>query len=96
MGAAGGILALANIAPDRCLELFRLFQEGRWQEAAELQRWMLPINHAVTTGFGIAGLKAAMDMMGHYGGPVRLPLLDIKEEERQTLKKVLTQGGILS
>jgi len=35
-------------------------------------------------------------MMGHYGGPVRLPLLDIKEEERQTLKKVLTQGGILS
>ncbi|MDD3825404.1 MAG: dihydrodipicolinate synthase family protein [Anaerolineae bacterium] len=96
VGAAGGILALANIAPDRCLELFRLFQEGRWQEAAELQRWMLPINHAVTTGFGIAGLKAAMDMMGHYGGPVRLPLLDIKEEERQTLKKVLTQGGILS
>lgn len=96
VGAVGGILALANIAPDRCLELFRLFQEGRWQEAAELQRWMLPINHAVTAGFGIAGLKAAMDMMGHYGGPVRLPLLDIGDEERQTLKKVLIEGGILS
>ncbi len=96
VGAAGGILALANLAPDRCLELFRLFQDGCWHEAAELQRWMLPLNHAVTAGYGIAGLKAAMDMLGHYGGPVRLPLLDLTEAERQALAKVLAEGGVLS
>jgi 4-hydroxy-2-oxoglutarate aldolase len=95
VGAVGGILALANIAPARCLELYRLFQEGRWQEAAELQRWMLPVNHAVTAGLGIAGLKAAMDMLGHYGGPVRLPLLDLGEEERQALGKLLAEEGVL-
>jgi 4-hydroxy-2-oxoglutarate aldolase len=95
VGAVGGVLALANIAPARCLELYRLFQEGRWQEAAELQRWMLPLNHAVTAGFGIAGLKAALEMLGHYGGPVRLPLLDLVEDERQALTKILAEGGIL-
>jgi 4-hydroxy-2-oxoglutarate aldolase len=95
VGAVAGILALANVAPARCLELYRLFQEGRWQEAAELQRWMLPLNHAVTAGFGIAGLKVALEMLGHYGGPVRLPLLDLTEAERQALAKILTEGGIL-
>jgi 4-hydroxy-2-oxoglutarate aldolase len=95
VGAVGGILALANIAPARCLELFRLFQDGCWQEAAELQRWMLPFNHAVTAGYGIAGLKAAMEMLGHYGGPVRLPLLELGEEERHALHKLLAEGGIV-
>ena len=96
VGAVGGILALANLSPARCLELYGLFHEGRWQEAAELQRWMIPLNHAVTAGFGIAGLKAALEMLGHYGGPVRLPLLDLGEDERQALARILTEGGILS
>jgi 4-hydroxy-2-oxoglutarate aldolase len=95
VGAVGGILALANVAPARCLELYRLFQEGRWQEAAELQRWMLPVNNAVTAGFGIPGPKVALEMLGHYGGPVRLPLLDLSEEERKALGKILADGGIL-
>ena len=56
---------------------------------------MLPVNNAVTAGFGIPGLKVALEMLGHYGGPVRLPLLDLTEEERQALGKILSEGGIL-
>lgn len=96
VGAVGGILALANIAPDRAVELYRLFQEGRWDEAAELQRWMIPVNAAVTAVYGIAGLKAALDMLGYYGGPVRSPLLDLTESERQAVREVLVKGGILA
>jgi 4-hydroxy-2-oxoglutarate aldolase len=95
LGAAGGILALANIAPQLCLDLYRLFQTGQWAEAAALQRKLIPVNAAVTARFGIAGLKAAMDMLGYYGGPVRGPLLDLGEEDRQTLRAVLAQGGVL-
>ncbi len=96
VGAAGGILALANIAPEQALELYRLFTMGAWDQAAELQRWMIPVNAAVTSRFGIAGLKAALDMLGYYGGPVRLPLLDLAESERQTLRRILLEGGILT
>lgn len=95
LGAAGGILALSNVAPDKCLEIYRLFQVGRMDEAAELQRRMIPVNAAITARFGIAGLKAALDMLGYYGGPVRLPLLDIAEDERQMLREVLIEGGVL-
>jgi 4-hydroxy-2-oxoglutarate aldolase len=96
VGAVGGILALANVAPAQAIELYRLFQTGRWGEAAELQRRLLPLNAAVTSGYGIAGLKAALDLVGYYGGPVRSPLLDLAEGERQALREVLVEGGILA
>ncbi len=44
--------------------------------------------------FGIVGLKAALDMLGYYGGPVRSPLLDLTESERQALRDVLAEGGL--
>ena len=95
LGAVGGILALANVAPQKCLDLYRLFEAGRMEEAAELQRWMVPVNAAITARFGIAGLKAALDMLGYYGGPVRSPLLPITESERQALREVLVEGGVM-
>jgi 4-hydroxy-2-oxoglutarate aldolase len=73
----------------------RLFEAGQWDQAADLQRRMLPVNSAVTAGFGIAGLKAALDMLGYYGGPVRLPLVDLSQPDREILKGVLAEGGLL-
>jgi 4-hydroxy-2-oxoglutarate aldolase len=96
VGAVGGILALANIAPQMGLELARLFETGARDEAAELQRRMIPVNNAVTARFGIAGLKAALEMLGYYGGPVRSPLLGLTEEERQTLREILQEGEVLT
>jgi 4-hydroxy-2-oxoglutarate aldolase len=96
VGAVGGILALANIAPLQAIDIYRLFDKGWWEEAAALQRRMLPVNAAVTSRFGIAGLKAALDMLGYYGGPVREPLKDIDENKRQALRAVLAEGGILT
>ncbi len=95
VGAVGGILALANIAPQMCLDMYDLFQAGRWDEAAALQRRAIPINAAVTAHFGIPGLKAAMEMLGHYGGSVRSPLMDLTEMEREALREVLVEGGVL-
>jgi 4-hydroxy-2-oxoglutarate aldolase len=94
LGAMGGVLALANVAPQRCVDIYRLFRAGRWGEAAELQRQMIPVNAAVTVRFGIAGLKAALDMLGYYGGPVRSPLLELIESERQVLRAILIEGGL--
>jgi 4-hydroxy-2-oxoglutarate aldolase len=96
VGAVGGVLALANVAPQECIGIYRLFKAGQWDEAAELQRRMVPVNAAVTARFGVAGLKAAMDMLGYYGGPVRSPLLDLTGAERQALHGVLVDGGLVT
>lgn len=95
VGAVGGVVALANIAPAQTIEIYRLFKAGRWDEAAALQRQMIPVNAAVTARFGVPGLKAALDMLGWHGGPVRRPLFDLDAGDRQSLREVLVAGGLL-
>ncbi|MGI6552477.1 MAG: 4-hydroxy-tetrahydrodipicolinate synthase [Bacillota bacterium] len=93
VGARGGILAAANIIPDDCVRIMTNFLAGNWSEALQLQQKILPLNKALTTGFGISGLKAAMDLLGYYGGLPRQPLLPLNEEEKQQLKKLLVDYG---
>jgi 4-hydroxy-2-oxoglutarate aldolase len=95
VGAVGGILALANIAPQKAIDLYHLFQAGHIGEAAELQRRMLPVNAAVTATMGIPGLKTALDLLGYYGGPVRPPMLDLTASQREALRAILIEGGVL-
>jgi 4-hydroxy-2-oxoglutarate aldolase len=96
VGAVGGILALANISPVNCLGIYHLYRAGRIEEAADLQRRMVPVNAAITARWGIPGLKVAMEMLGYYGGPVRSPLLGLTEEARLALRDILIAGGLLS
>jgi len=95
LGAVGGVVALANIAPQQAVEIYRLFQAGNWDTAAALQRQMIPVNTAVTARYGVPGLKAALDMLGWYGGPVRAPLLDLDDALRRALRNTLAAGGLL-
>ena len=95
LGARGGILALANCAPEACLALYSLFHEGKIHEAREQQLKLLPAIEAVTRRFGIGGLKVAMDMVGYEGGWPRAPLLPPTDEERQQIQEALEASALL-
>jgi 4-hydroxy-2-oxoglutarate aldolase len=94
LGARGGILAFANCAPDACLTLYSLFREGKLDEAREQHLKLLPAMQAVTTRFGIGGLKAAMDMVGYTGGWPRPPLLPPTADERLAIRQALEDSGL--
>jgi len=95
LGAVGGIMALANIAPEQCYRIYRYAQEGRHEEARQLQLKVIPVNTAVTARFGVPGLKLALDWLGYYGGPVRSPLGPLDKAQQATLRATLVEGGIL-
>jgi 4-hydroxy-2-oxoglutarate aldolase len=95
VGAVGGVNALANIAPDKCLALRQLFLDGQWEQARDLQVRLIAPNTAITAGWGVPALKAALDMLGWYGGPVRSPLLPLSEPLRETLRDILVEAGIM-
>jgi len=95
IGAVGGVLALANIAPNECVEIYQLFGADEIKKGRALHLRMLPVNAAVTTRFGISGLKAAMDMLGYQGGLPRLPLLPLPEAKLHELQNILKTGGLL-
>lgn len=94
-GAVGGILALANIAPNQCIQIHKLIDEKNYNEALILQQKMIPANKAVTFKYGVAGLKYAMDLLGYFGGEPRIPLLPLNEKDKEQLKHILIQTEIL-
>jgi 4-hydroxy-2-oxoglutarate aldolase len=49
----------------------------------------------VTSVYGVPGLKAALDLLGFYGGPVRSPLQPLPEAEKTRLAEILRRAGLL-
>ena len=96
VGCAGGVCALANVAPEACVKIFDLVKAGDLDAARELQLRMIPVNQAVTAVYGVPGLKAAMDMRGYFGGDPRLPLLPSSEGERSEIEAILKKADLLN
>lgn len=96
VGAAGAMLAIACAAPHICVELYRAYQTGDFRRARELQFRLARAAAPINSTYGIAGLKAAMDIAGYYGGPPRAPLLPLGEEEREQLKRLLMEAQLIS
>ncbi len=96
MGASGGILAVANVAAARCLELYELARAGSWPEAACKQAALLKVGTMVTTRFGVPGLKAALKLLGMDAGEPRLPLLPCSAAEESEIRTTFQAAGLLS
>lgn len=88
-GACGAILAVGCVAAELCLEIFRAAKSGEHERSERLQSALTPLASAVTTRFGIGGLKAALDMIGYAGGQVRAPLRMADDEAHAEIRRCL-------
>lgn len=95
MGAVGGVMALACVAAHLLAELVASFQKGNLEKAREIQIRLIPVNTAVTARFGIPGLKAALELIGMYGGPVRSPLAPLDAQQKKELEEILREARVL-
>jgi 4-hydroxy-2-oxoglutarate aldolase len=91
LGAVGGILAVAAVVPEICLRLLQAVQRGQHDEARQLQKMMAPLARLVTSGFGVPGLKAALDLAGYRGGDPRAPLAPATAEAREQIAAELAR-----
>jgi 4-hydroxy-2-oxoglutarate aldolase len=95
MGAVGGVLSLADAFPEPCCRLYDLGVAGNLEEGRELQLYLMKINQMVSGKYGVAGVKAAMDFAGFYGGPTRAPLASLTADEKKRLREGLVGAGLL-
>lgn len=95
LGAKGGILALSNLAPAETVEIYKLFQAGDYEKAREMQFRLLPVNQKIVGGYGVPGIKCAVDMLGYAGGDPRPPLRPVNQEARDSIRQILKNGGLL-
>ena len=89
LGCDGGILGVACFAAALCAELVAAFQAGDRARAGQLQERLGPLDKEVVGRLGPAGVKAAMDAVGLYGGPVRAPLAPVAPGERERVAKLV-------
>jgi len=96
LGAAGGVLSLANVLPGPCCDLYELFVQGRFDQARELHFRLARLNQAISGVWGVAGVKAAMNAAGFKGGQPRHPLKAVADEDIQRIKDKMVAEGFLS
>jgi 4-hydroxy-2-oxoglutarate aldolase len=91
LGTVGGILAIANVAPQECIEIYEDFKAGKLKDAALKQRKIMKLARAVTAGFGVAGLKACITLAGFHGGYPRSPLQPLPPDGRAVIRKLFEE-----
>jgi len=94
--AIGGVLSIADYLPDQCCEIQELFMAGKTEEAKSLSDRMRSLSKEVSSKHGVAGVKAAMDLLGYNGMEPRNPLKELSENEVKELKTILVREGFIS
>ncbi len=94
-GASGAIAASANIAPELSVGIFESLAYGDTRQALEYQRRLDPVRIAFGIGAFPAVLKAGVELRGMTGGPPRAPVGPLSHSERERLRDVLVESGIL-
>ena len=89
VGAIGGVLSIANYMPQACCDLNQLFFDGKIEEAAKLDQYLRALSSNAAGKSGVAGVKAAMDVLGFFGGDPRLPVPPLNEKQKADLKEAL-------
>jgi len=89
LGCQGGIVGVACFAPALCVQLVREFEQGHRAAAGQLQDRITPLDKEIVGKLGPAGVKAAMDAVGLYGGPVRAPLAPISPADRERVSALV-------
>ena len=86
VGAVGAVLAFANAAPYACITIWEAHRSRDLDSAKDWQGRIARAAQLVTTKYGVPGLKHAMDLMGYYGGPPRLPLTAPTPEAKREIE----------
>lgn len=87
-GCVGGIVAVACFASAMSAELLATFRAGNYGRSGTLQARLAKLDKEIVAR-GPAAIKAAMDAVGLYGGPVRDPLAPLAAPERERIGQLL-------
>jgi 4-hydroxy-tetrahydrodipicolinate synthase len=94
-GGNGCISVTANILPKLCSEFQNLCMEGDFVEAFEIHQKLQPINNALFLETSPAPVKYVMSKMGLINDELRLPLVNIKQETKDLLDKIIMELDIV-
>ena len=94
LGAVGGILAVANLAPGPATAIHAAHAAGDSAEAGRIQEALAPVHAEIVAAMGVPGVKVGLDLLGLRGGAPRPPLRPLPDVERDSVARVLDRAGL--
>lgn len=94
-GAKGSITATANVVPSLVVEIYEAFIAGDLDRALQAQLRLAPLRLAFGLGTFPVVVKEALEMIGIPAGPARSPVGPMSQANRDKLKAVLQEMGVL-
>lgn len=90
-GAEGFTTGIGNFVPQASLELMDALREQAWDRARELRELVRPyedlraeagVNNTFEAANNVPAVKYGLELAGHYGGPVREPIVELAAEDK--------------
>lgn len=94
VGAVGMISVVGHLVGDRLKAMAAALAAGQPDEAARINAALLDVYTGIFRTQGVILTKAALEMQGLPAGPVRLPLVDATDEQREVLRRDLARAGV--
>lgn len=95
VGGIGIISVAAHIVGKQIQEMIASFIEGNTERAKAIHLELTPFFKVIFITANPIPIKAAVNMIGQYAGPVRLPLINVMPEEQSQVRKVMEQLKVL-
>ncbi|WP_377520957.1 4-hydroxy-tetrahydrodipicolinate synthase [Priestia megaterium] len=89
IGGTGIISVASHIMGNEMQEMVKLYESGNPKEAAKIHQRIVPVMKSLFAAPSPTPVKTALQLKGLDVGSVRLPLVPLTEEERQTLVSTL-------
>ncbi|WBW99381.1 4-hydroxy-tetrahydrodipicolinate synthase [Oceanirhabdus sp. W0125-5] len=89
VGGIGVISVLANVIPEETSKMVHLYLEGKTTEALNLQLEYLSLANSLFIETNPIPVKTALNIMGMNAGSLRLPLIDMDQNNKKILESEL-------
>ena len=94
-GATGAVAAAANVAPKLCADIYNKYMAGDIKGSLEDQYNLVPLRVAFGLGSFPTVIKEALELVGIEAGPCAMPTGVMTDEEKEQLKKILKNMGLI-
>ena len=94
LGGKGVISVLSHVIPGEVHDMVIKTMEGDIKAGAGLQLKYLSLAKALFLEVNPIPVKAAMDMMGFKAGPLRMPLTEMEDANKEILRQAMIDAGV--
>ncbi len=96
VGGRGGVCVHTHVVGPQVKEMIRLFRDGDTEGAKRIDEELAPAYELLAVTTGPIQIKAALNLLGHDVGGLRLPLVEASDEERARIRDCLERLGALA